>query len=186
MRKKIIPAFLLIIAVISSSCEKIEESSPTTLNTSNTANISGRLFANLIIDKTYVEDNFGNFGNNLLTDTLEYAPEGTEIHFRVSKSEYNPTAPTDQMLKFTSTVGTNGNYSINLPATNEGVNVEISFDDFLANKRTWELVSTSYDSLFNPVADFYSSSTSSKKYIKSPETNTFHTGEDKFLNFTYN
>ena len=99
----------------------------------------------------------------MLTDTLEYAPEGTEIHFRVSKSEYNPTAPTDQMLKFTSTVGANGNYSINLPTTNEGVNVEISFDDFLANKRTWELVSTSYDSLFNPVADFYSSSTSSKK-----------------------
>ena len=71
MKKKIIPAFLLVIAVISSSCEKIEESSPTTLNTSNTANISGRLFANLIIDKTYVEDNFGNFGNNLLTDCVQ-------------------------------------------------------------------------------------------------------------------
>ena len=52
MKKNIIPAFLLIIAVISSSCEKIEESSPTTLNTSNTANISGRLFANLIIGRS--------------------------------------------------------------------------------------------------------------------------------------
>ena len=185
MRKKIIPSFLLLIAVTSFSCEKIEESSPVTINTSKTANISGGVKANLVVDKVYIEDWFGLNATFTKNDTLERVPEGTEIHFRVSKNEYNPSIPADQMVRFSTTVNANGRYSINIPTTDEGVNVEISFDEFASNKITWR-----HDSIVNingVPTDYYSSYNSYLIYnIPVSNSISVHTDENKFLNFIYN
>jgi hypothetical protein len=189
MRKKIIPAFFLVIAIISSSCEKIEESSPLTINTTNTAKLSGMAFVDLVLDKVYIQDQ-NNYNPNYnvmnLSDTLEYVPEGTEIHFRVLKTAYNPKASTGEMLRFVTTVNANGAYSIDIPTTTEGVDVNISFDEFTSSKLTWKYDSTSVNVFGNWLKDWYSSSSEAKRYSAIPATNTLHTGENKFLDFTYN
>ena len=192
MKKKyinIIPVFFITIAIILISCEKIEESSPLTINTTNTAKLSGMAFVDLVLDKVYIQDqNYlnPNYSFMNLSDTLEYVPEGTEIHFRVLKTAYNPKAPTGEMLRFVTTVNANGAYSINIPTTTEGVDVNISFDEFTASKLTWKYDSTSINVFGNWLKDWYSSSTEVKTYLKTPATNTLHTGENKFLDFTYN
>ena len=199
MKKKIIntiPFFLITIAIILISCEKIEESSPVTINTSNTARLSGQTFVDLVRDKAYVEDinsNDPNYTSMGLDDTLEHAPEGTEIHFRVLKTAYNSDAPAGEMLRFVSRVKANGTYSIDIPSTTEGVVVNISFDEFTASKLTWKYDSSSYN-VYNPFlpnailwqADWYSSSSTSKRYLAVPATKTLHTGEKKYLDFSYN
>ena len=192
MKKKyinIIPVFFITIAIILLSCEKIEESSPLTINTTNTAKLSGMAFVDLVLDKIYIQDQFNlnpNYSSMNLSDSLEYVPEGTEIHFRVLKTAYNPKAPTGEMLRFVTTVNANGAYSIDIPTTTEGVNVNISFDEFTASKLTWKYDSTSIDIFGNWLKDWYSSSNEVKTYLKTPATNTLHTGENKFLDFTYN
>ena len=192
MKKKIIniiPVFLITIAIILISCEKIEESSPLIINTTNTAKLSGMAFVDLVLDKVYIQDqNYlnPNYSFMNLSDTLEYVPEGTEIHFRVLKTAYNPKAPTGEMLRFVTTVNANGAYSIDIPTTTEGVDVNISFDDFTASKLTWKYDSTSINVFGNWLKDWYSSSSEVKTYLKTPATNTLHTGENKFLDFTYN
>ena len=192
MKKKyinIIPVFFITIAIILLSCEKIEESSPLTINTTNTARLSGVAFVDLVLDKIYIQDQFNQNPNQSfmnVADTLEHAPEGTEIHFRVLKTAYNPKAPAGEMLRFVTTVNANGSYSINIPTTTEGVDVNISFDEFKASKLTWKYDSTSINVFGNWLKDWYSSSTEVKTYLKTPATNTIHTGENKFLDFTYN
>jgi len=121
-----------------------------------------------------------------LSDTMEYAPEGTEIHFRVLKTAYNSDAPVGEMLRFVSRVKANGTYSIDIPTTTEGVDVNISFDEFQASRLTWAYDSVSVDVFGGYLADWYSSSSEAKTYTKSSATNTLHTGENKFLDFTYN
>ena len=199
MKKKIIntlPVFLITIAIIFISCEKIEESSPVTLNTSNTANLSGQAYVDLALDKVVVIDQNSqdpNYTFMNLNDTLEHAPEGTEIHFRVLKTAYNSDAPVGEMMRFVTTVTANGTYSINIPTTTEGVDVNISFDEFTASKITWGYDSTSYNP-YNPFfpnailwqADWYSYSSTSKRYSAIPATKTLHTGENKYLDFIYN
>ena len=192
MKKKyinIIPVFLMTIAIILISCEKIEESSPLTINTTNTAKLSGMAFVDLVLDKVYIQDqNYlnPNYSFMNLSDTLEYVPEGTEIHFRVLKTAYNPKAPTGEMLRFVTTVNANGAYSIDIPTTTEGVDVNISFDEFTASKLTWKYDSTSNDVFGSWLKDWYSSSSNSKRYLASPATKTLHTGENKYLDFLYN
>ena len=199
MKKKIIniiPVFLITIAIILISCEKIEESSPLTINTTNTAKLSGMAFVDLVLDKVYIQDqNYlnPNYSFMNLSDTLEYVPEGTEIHFRVLKTAYNPKAPTGEMLRFVTTVNANGAYSIDIPTTTEGVDVNISFDEFTASKLTWKYDSSSFN-VYNPLvpnailwqADWYSSTSTSKRYLAVPATKTLHTGENKYLDFSYN
>ena len=192
MKKKyinIIPVFFITIAIILVSCEKIEESSPLTINTTNTARLSGVAFVDLVLDKIYIQDQFNQNPNQSfmnVADTLERAPEGTEIHFRVLKTAYNPKAPAGEMLRFVTTVNANGSYSINIPTTTEGVDVNISFDEFKASKLTWKYDSTSNDVFGSWLKDWYSSSSSSKRYLASPATKTLHTGENKYLDFLYN
>ena len=192
MKKKyinIIPVFFITIAIILISCEKIEESSPLTINTTNTARLSGVAFVDLVLDKIYIQDQFNQNPNQSfmnVADTLEHAPEGTEIHFRVLKTAYNPKAPAGEMLRFVTTVNANGSYSINIPTTTEGVDVNISFDEFTASKLTWKYDSTSINVFGNWLIDWYSSSSSSKRYLAVPATKTLHTGENKYLDFLYN
>ena len=90
------------------------------------------------------------------------------------------------MLRFVSRVKANGTYSIDIPTTTEGVDVNISFDEFKASKLTWKYDSTSLNVFGNWLMDWYSSSSSSKRYLAVPATKTLHTGENKYLDFSYN
>ena len=129
-------------AITFNSCEKIEEGSPVTVNTSKTATISGMVHAHLMQDeRVYKESIEGtSFGYQ---DTAEYAPVGTEIHFHVVKQDLNSDVEDgSDEFRYSTTVNANGTYSINIPTTEEGLNVDISFDEFEYNYRTWEVTDT--------------------------------------------
>ncbi len=138
-------------AIAFNSCEKIEEGSPITIDTtSKKATISGIVRADLMLDEQVFNDNIGNtnFGH---VDTLEYAPEGTEIHFHVKKQDFNPDVEDgSDEFRYSTTVNADGTYSIEIPTTEEGLNVDISFDDFEYGYKSWEV----YDTVVNVISIF--------------------------------
>lgn len=104
----------------SSGCIKDEQNAPSSLDLSKTATIKGQLKAQL----------------DLLNDTLglilENAPSGTKVIFKVNASQYifNPEGTYDDLL-FETTIGDNGIYSFDIPATSRGISVTIMPVDFL-------------------------------------------------------
>jgi len=106
--------------LFSSGCIKDEQNAPTSLDLSKTATIKGQLKAQL----------------DLLNDTLglilENAPSGTKVIFKVNASQYilNPEGSYDD-LAFETTVGDNGFYSFEIPATTRGISVTIMPVDFI-------------------------------------------------------
>jgi hypothetical protein len=180
---KFIAIFSVVSVLTFNSCEKIEEASPVTINTSKTATISGMVKANLVVDKTYIQDIYGLNSTGMITDTSEYAPLGTELHFHVDKSDYNSDVDGDEELIYSTTVNANGSYSITLPVTDEGVDVSISLNDFQYNKLTWKHDSVS---TVNGVAtDFYSSSAERKIFMSYGNSSEVHTSENTIIDFTY-
>jgi hypothetical protein len=124
------------------SCEKIEEGSPVTVNTSKTATISGMVHADLMMDERVYKESVEGTNFNY-SDTAEYAPNGTEIHFHVVKQDLNSDVQDgSDEFRYSTTVNANGTYSINIPTTEEGLNVDISFDDFEYNYKSWEVLNS--------------------------------------------
>jgi hypothetical protein len=143
-----------------------------------------------------------NSTSNGHIDTSEYAPAGTEIHFRVKKNELNSdVVDTDDMLLYTTTVGANGSYSISIPTNEESVDVSISFDDFEFDYSYFKYTGATFvDSTFigqdvngNPVqktvitdsAQLYNSTTRREVYSRANSSKLVHENEDVILDFNY-
>ena len=186
-------------AITFNSCEKIEEGSPVTVNTSKTATISGMVHADLMFDeRVYKESIEGtSFGYE---DTAEYAPEGTEIHFHVKKQDFNPDVEDgSDEFRYSTTVNANGTYSIDIPTTEEGLNVDISFDDFEYNYQYWEVDNYEVpfivvpdtatgisDTVFGDTTFFYSSRIERKIYSHDDILDVeVHENENYVDDFTY-
>ena len=138
----LIAVLTLATAITFNSCEKIEEGSPVTVNTSKTATISGMVHADLRMDERVYKESIEGTNFNY-SDTAEYAPNGTEIHFHVVKQDMNSDVEDgSDEFRYSTTVSANGTYSINIPTTEEGLNVDISFDDFEYNYKSWEVTDT--------------------------------------------
>lgn len=138
----LIAVLTLATAITFNSCEKIEEGSPVTVNTSKTATISGMVHADLMMDERVYKESIEGTNFNY-SDTAEYAPNGTEIHFHVVKQDMNSDVEDgSDEFRYSTTVSANGTYSINIPTTEEGLNVDISFDDFEYNYKSWEVTDT--------------------------------------------
>jgi hypothetical protein len=138
----LIAVLTLATAITFNSCEKIEEGSPVTVNTSKTATISGMVHADLMMDERFYKESIEGTNFNY-SDTLEYAPAGTEIHFHVVKQDMNSDVEDgSDEFRYSTTVNANGTYSINIPTTEEGLNVDISFDDFEYNYKSWEVLNS--------------------------------------------
>ena len=134
----LIAVLTLATAITFNSCEKIEEGSPVTVNTSKTATISGMVHADLMMDERVYKESIEGTNFNY-SYTAEYAPNGTEIHFHVVKQDMNSDVEDgSDEFRYSTTVSANGTYSINIPTTEEGLNVDISFDDFEYNYKYWE------------------------------------------------
>jgi hypothetical protein len=162
--------------------------------------------ANIKQDERVYLDNIDNAYTNSTSnghiDTSEYAPAGTEIHFRVKKNELNSdVVDTDDMLLYTTTVGANGSYSISIPTNEESVDVSISFDDFEFDYSYFKYTGATFvDSTFigqdvngNPVqktvitdsAQLYNSTTRREVYSRANSSKLVHENEDVILDFNY-
>ena len=165
MKKQLLT--FIILSAIFFSCSKIKENSEVIVNIQNSANISGALYAQLTQDSSTTVDNF------------EFAPSGTKIYFRIAKCDLNPEASCDDYLLYEAT-SQGGGYSIDLPVTNSGVDVEISLDDFDYNKTIWT-------QQFNPNTgqNIWVSSQSFRVYNCNARTVNLHTSMKKVENFEY-
>ena len=158
---------LIILFAVFFSCSKIEENSAVSVNIENTASLSGALYAQLVEDSSTMFDNF------------EFAPNGTKIYFRIAKCDLNPEAYCDDYLLYEAT-SQGGAYSIDLPVTSSGIDVEISLDDFDYTKTIWT-------QQFDPTTgqNIWVSSQSYKVYNCNERTVNLHTSIKKVENFEY-
>ncbi len=133
--KKLFSYFVVVLGIVSiaiiSSCEKYEVSTPYEINDSITATISGYVYADL----------------NLQETGKEYAPTGTTIFIQVELQQYNPHAPNGEFKTYSTTVGSDGTYSFNLPSNDNGVNFTIIPESFRAEQLQWD--DTYEDVVFN-------------------------------------
>ncbi len=136
MKRKIFAA-LAIGTIAISSCKKVE---PTPPRSPGSATVQGTLFAHL--DTWNDTNQFGQYQVN-----LEYVPVGTKVTVIVNSYFLDQTpdsAYNYQDLKFTTTVGANGAFSIkNIPCFNTPIQVAILFNDFMYNQR-WGPLANNY------------------------------------------
>lgn len=165
MKRKIFALMLIGGFLFTTSCIKDEQTSPASLDTSKTATIKGLVRVQL----------------DLLNDTLglrlENAPAGTKITFRVNASQYvlNPSGTYDDLI-FETTLNSSGEYSIEIPATNKGVNVSIIPDEFVYNQGQRKL-QNGFWVADSPIRKKYSAGTYS--------INGLVSGTTKVLDFNY-
>ena len=94
------------------------------------ANVSGVIEANI------------DLANDTLTDgspetMWEFAPSGTVITFIIDGQDLDQNPQPGYNYKnliYTATVGANGTYSVDLPAYETPINVDIEFNDFAADQ----------------------------------------------------
>ena len=135
----LIASLALVSAITFNSCEKIEEGSPISVDTSKTATISGMVNADLIFDERVFKESFEGTENGY-SDTLEYALNGTGIHVHVMKQDLNSDIDDERdAFIYSTTVNANGTYTIDIPTTEEVMNVDISIDDFEHDYKFWEI-----------------------------------------------
>lgn len=133
MKRKIFAA-LAVSAIAFVSCKKEEPVAPTA---PETATIQGTLRANLDAANDTITGGWPA-GYEIYNST-EYAPAGTKVTVIVDSYDLDPTPDPFfdyQDLKYTTTVGSNGSYSIsNVPCYNTPIDVYVMFNDFTANQK---------------------------------------------------
>lgn len=113
-------------------CKKEEESSPLVPDMSKTATIKGRVEANL---NSVNDTAIGFYNTGLIFTRYENVPEGTMLTFKIQAKSFPGSNAADNIyLKYSTKVNANGEYEINLPVTNQGVDVDIEFNDFTYDK----------------------------------------------------
>lgn len=119
------------VALISvlAACENISNPEPIeVINTEKTATIQGVVYANLDVT---------NDTTGTMQQDFERAPANTTIKVVLDSRDFvrNPhPAVNYQSLTYETTVDASGNYSIEVPALDRGVNAEIYINNFIANQ----------------------------------------------------
>lgn len=102
------------LAAVFSSCETHEATEALVLDTSKSATVKGKVWAEL--DET---DEDGEY---------EAAPSGTKVIAVISNSDYDLNVSGSKTYE--TTIGSDGSYEFSLPADETGVYVTIMFEDF--------------------------------------------------------
>ncbi|MCX7985966.1 MAG: hypothetical protein N2662_03405 [Bacteroidales bacterium] len=152
-RKMLILPTLLLAGVGFTSCDKEVDSTALVVNLSRTITVKGYVYAEL----------------NNRSAGLEYAPAGTKIFFSIPYSDLNPTAVTGKWSD-TTTVDDNGQFTIQIPVDDNGVNLTIEAQPFE----------------YNQIQPFGSNSNSIKKfYSAAPVVKAFSTTQKNVVEVFY-
>lgn len=130
--KKQFFSFVAIAALAFVSCK--EEEKPTPADP-GMATISGTITAP--IDESNDTTNAGGYIYNYMP---EFAPAGTMVHFIIDSEDLDPNPDYSydyQELRYSTEIGTDGSYSMEVPAINQGVSVTVVFDEFNADHREY-------------------------------------------------
>ena len=159
----LIGLFFVGVLVVLGSCKK-KEATALEFDTSRSATVSGIVYAQLDLVNDFNGD--GDF---------EFAPSGTKLIATVANDEYIDGAEGSKVYE--ATVGSSGTYSFSIPATNEGVDIDIILVDF-----EYDQVQADYDSENDVwVAD----GTERKIYTVDGYSPSLITGDIKVRDFYY-
>jgi hypothetical protein len=141
MRKKIFSLALILIffgGLLFVSCDKDTQNSPVEPNLTKIATLKGLVYANL----SERNDTLPNLPANGIQ--REFAPAGTLIQIRVDATQYSSQA--SGYFLYSATVGSNGEYSVEIPTRIQGVTAEIIPIDFEYDKVVgyWDWTGTEY------------------------------------------
>ena len=126
MKRKIFAA-LAISAIAFVSCKKEEPVAPAE---PGSATIQGTLWANTNEDNDTDQWGFYQFNP-------EYAKAGVTVTAVIDGYDLDPTPDAGYdypEMKYTTTIGTNGAYSITVPCYTESIDVELRFNDYTDNQ----------------------------------------------------
>jgi hypothetical protein len=113
--------FLLGGLMIASSCKKIENPEAIqVVDESKTATVKGIVYADLI-DTNSVD---------------EFAPVGTTLLVSINSSDF-PGSTGSQTLLYKTTVGANGEYTINVPAPTSAITARVMPQEFRTSRIDW-------------------------------------------------
>lgn len=118
MKKQIFFAAATVLAFAFTSCKKYEVSAPLDLSGLSKVQVSGTLLAELD------ESNAG----------LETIPAGVKVTATIDLDQYNPNNNSNDKHVVSATTDANGRFSINIPVTTAGVDVQLSFESFTYEK----------------------------------------------------
>jgi hypothetical protein len=166
--KRVILSAMVLVAMAFVSCEKTEPATPAE---PGTCKLSGIAFADLDLSNDTTE--VGTFIAGL---NPEFVPSGVKLTFVVNSGDLdnNPDPSFDyQDLTYTATVGTNGAYSVTLPAIATALSVDVYFDDFMSSQRQY-------------TADGSFESEDKTFFLGTMTVGGLINGISKIQNFTYN
>lgn len=159
---------LLVVAVLGTSCTKEQ----TERKEAGTANVVLYLTVNtdLTNDTTY------NGGTMTMRENL---PEGTEVRFIIDSEDLQARpngSYTYDELTFTGTVDTEGKVMMELPASVDGLNVDVKFPDLWLQERKER---------YNTVTNQDEVITEEKLYTKGDESISIHEGATVIREYNY-
>lgn len=159
-------------------CKKEETSSPVVPDMSKTATIKGKVEANL----TIVNDtNKGFYLNGFFSDKYEFAPQGTKVFFKIQANQFSgSTVGASEFLMYSTVVEGNGEYSINVPVTNQGVTITVIPDDFIYNQEQAKKAT------INGAITSVSDGTKRKVYNANTQNISLTNGKTEVVDFQYN
>ena len=120
--KKIFSFFALTAMVLSmglTGCSNEDPAEPLVVNTNKTATING--IAHATLDAT--------------STNVQYAPSGTKIYLKTKYSNLLSNGSTTNDYVVETTVGVNGEFSANVPVSDNGTAYTVVGDAFLAQKK---------------------------------------------------
>lgn len=161
--KKTLYAFLMGVIVITLamfSCTE-EDATTVTLNKDLTASLTCYAEAQLVEDTTVI--------------AYESAPAGTKVFIRVNNSEYNNGALGVSVWE--TELDAEGKFVYDIPVTENGTNVTISFDDFV-----YEQIQFVWD---GDEGAYVNDGTETKKYSASSINLMLYAGETQFEKVQY-
>lgn len=111
------------------ACDKDDVSSPTTVDLTKTATLSGIVKANLDAANDTT-------ANGFYALKMENAPSGTKLIIKVSLADYvlNPQGNYGFKL-YETTIGSNGEYSVDIPTTEKGVDMVVIPGEFVYDQK---------------------------------------------------
>lgn len=158
-------------ATVFVGCKKEDASSPVVPDMSKTGVIKGKIEANL----TTVNDTTP-WG----VTKWEMAPQGTKIFFKIQANQFSgTTVGASEYLMYSTVVDGNGEYTINVPVTNQGVSLTIIPDDFIYNQEQFKTAT------INGNLVRISDGTKRKIYNANTQTISLTTGKTEVIDFQY-
>lgn len=153
----------LIVSVLAFSGCSEEDATTKTIDKTKKATLTVRTHAQL------------DFLNDTVEQNLEVPPTGTKVFIRIDNSEYDGAS--EGVSVYETETDANGEFTYEVPATDLGVTIMISLDEFLSNQKQIKWSTEANTWVYDTPEE--------KRFYVADTPVLLYTGENKYVNITY-